>query len=513
MRFENLLAGHALCRAGREALVCGGRRLSYAELHDSVRHIAAGLDRIGVRPDDRVALYLPNGVEFVQLAYAAFTVGASVVPVNSRLTAREVEHILADSAPTVVAYHAGARDLMRKALGHLPDVHLLAVGGGTPGETAFDELLGEPLRALPEVTQDQDACVILYTSGTTGKPKGAVSTHANMIVQNVYMMSLALGLGRNERNLVTTPLAHRAGIGRVFSALGLGGTLVIMEKFDAGHALALIETERISITGLPPTVIRMMLPHIRVDASRCATLRHVIVSTEAFPVALKREITELLPQTRFYSVFGMSEAIVSVQMHEEQFSHPASVGRPLPGVQVRIVGEDRRDVAVGQAGELWVRDDAPGSGAVFKGYYNRAEETAAAITNGWFHTGDMARGDAEGYLTIVDRKKDMVISGGFNVYSKEVEEALRMHPAVADVAVIGVPDDTYGEAVAAFIEKRSGALLSAQALIEHCRENLAGYKKPKHLYFVEALPRNSLGKVLKNELRALAATNMKALQV
>jgi len=493
--------------------VCGERRLSYAELHDSILRIAAGLRRIGVRPGGRVLLYLPNGIEFVQLAYAAFAVGASVVPVNSRLTAGEVEHICADSAPTVAAYHSSASEQIRSAIGRVPGVCAVAVGGGAARETSFERLLAESAVPLPDVPMDQDACVILYTSGTTGKPKGAVNTHANMILQNVYMMSLALGLGRDERNLVTTPIAHRAGIGRVFSALGLGGTVVIMEKFDALHALALIEKERISIAGLPPTVIRMMLPHIRVDPARCATLRHVIVSTEAFPLPLKREITTLLPQTRFYSVLGSSEALISVQTHEEQFSHPASVGRPLPGVQVRIVGEDNCDAAVDRVGELWVRDDAPGSGAVFMGYHNRIEETAQAITDGWFHTGDMVRGDADGYLYVVDRMKDMVISGGYNIYSKEVEEALRMHPEVSDAAVIGVPDGTYGEAVAAFVERRDGAAFSARDLIEHCRENLAGYKKPKHVYFVDALPRNSLGKVLKNELRALAADNIRAVQV
>ena len=507
-RLEQLLADHARSGAEREALVYGERRLSYGELHRSVRRIASGLHRLGVRPGARVLLYLPNGIEFVQLAYAAFTLGAGVVPVNTRLAAREVEHIARDSAPAVVAFRADARALIRQAIGPVPQA--LVVGGTAADEVAFEDLLDEPERPLPPIPEGEDDCVILYTSGTTGKPKGALNTHANMVNQNVALVGSALGLGPDERNLVTTPLAHRAGIGRIFGSLGLGGSLTIMDKFDPEHALDLIERERISIVGLPPTVIRMMLPQIRKAPERCATLKHVLVATESFPAVLKREVTALLPQTRFYSVFGMSEALISILMHHEQFSHPASVGRPLPGVEVRIVGEDGHDAAMNEIGEFWVRHGAPGSGAVLKEYYNRPQETASAITDGWFHTGDVGRRDAEGYLYIVDRMKDMVLSGGYNIYSKEVEETLRLHPEVADAAVVGVADQIFGEAVAAFVERQPGARLTATELIEHCREQLAGYKKPKHVFFVDALPRNSLGKVLKTDLRALAADMLNA---
>ncbi len=431
MRLEELFFRHAARRPGHEALVCGARRLTYDALRQRVEK-RKGPPRAG----ERVALHLPNGIEFVEQAYAAWASGAVVVPINTRLAVREVDFLMQD------------------------------IASDAPSEP-------------------QDA-LILYTSGTTGLPKGAVNTHAHVILQNVEHHAAAWGIGENDRFLVTTPLAHRAGIGRLVNALGLGGTLVIMEKFDPGAALALIERERITVAGLPPTVIRMMLPAIKAQPAKCESLRRVIVSTEAFPASLMREVSALLPHAEFYGVYGMSEAAVSSASLREQLARPGTVGRPLPGVEVKI--ED---------GELLVR----GRHAVMKGYFNRPEANAEAFRGGWFHTGDLARQDDDGYLYIVDRKKDMVVSGGYNVYCKEVEQVLAQHPDILDAAVVGLPDALYGEAVAAFVELRPGARLEAQALIEHCRPRLAGYKKPRYVIFVDSLPRNSLGKVLKSELR------------
>jgi long-chain acyl-CoA synthetase len=427
MRVEELLFRHAARRPGHTALVCGAQRVSYAEL---VNTLHPEKDLKG----RRVPIQLPNGIEFVRQAYAAWASGAVVVPINTRLAPAERDFILED--------------------------------------------IRAPLASEP------DDCLILYTSGTTGRPKGAINTHTNVIVQNVEHHLAAWGISEDDRFLATTPLAHRAGLGRLVNALGLGGTLVIMEKFDAAEALRVIEAERITVAGLPPTVIRMMLPELRKDPSVARSLRRVIVSTEAFPAHLMREASAALPQAEFFGVYGMSEAAVSSASMKEQLERPGTVGRPLPGVEVRI--ED---------GELLVR------GQVMRGYFNRPQASAEAFRDGWFLTGDLARMDADGYLYIVDRKKDMVVTGGYNVYSKEVEQVLAQHPDVADAAVVGVPDPVYGEAVAAFVQARPGAPVSPEALIEHCRRHLAGYKKPRHVVFVDALPRNSLGKVLKSELR------------
>jgi long-chain acyl-CoA synthetase len=432
VRLDELFFRHAARRPGHAAVVCGAQRVTYDELRRNIEK-RKGRPRAG----ERVAIRLPNGIEFVEEAYAAWAAGAVVAPVNTRLAPGEVDFILHDI--------------------------------GADAESAADD------------------CLILYTSGTTGQPKGAINTHANVIVQNVEHHVAAWGIGEHDRFLATTPLAHRAGIGRLVNALGLGGTLVLMEKFDAAEALAVIERERVTVAGLPPTVIRMMLPAIKPDPAKCASLRRVIVSTEAFPAPLVREVSALLPHTEFYGVYGMSEAAVSSASLAEQLARPGTVGRPLPGVELMIDAD----------GELLVR----GKDVVMRGYFNRPLANAEAFRDGWFRTGDLARLDDDGYLYIADRKKDMVVSGGYNVYSREVEQVLAQHPDVAEAAVVGVPDPVYGEAVAAFVQPRPGASPQAQALIEHCRARLAGYKKPRHVVFVQGLPRNSLGKVIKSELR------------
>ncbi len=264
---------------------------------------------------------------------------------------------------------------------------------------------------LPIAPIEQDDCLIMYTSGTTGKPKGALITHANMVVQNVYLQPIEWGISKNDRFLAITPLAHRSGAARLFNALGLGGSLVIMEKFNEDHALASIERERITVTGLVPAVIRMLLPKIRTRPECCASLRRIIVATEAFPVALKQEILSLLPNAEIHSLFGSTEVLLTNLDHAGQFTHPASVGQPLPGIEVRLVDDAIQDVPVGDVGELLVRSGEPGRWATFRGYFRQAEETAKTIRDGWVHTGDMARADAGGFLNIVDRKKDMVLRG------------------------------------------------------------------------------------------------------
>jgi acyl-CoA synthetase (AMP-forming)/AMP-acid ligase II len=508
MRLETLLAGHALRRPDHPALVCGPTRCNYAELQASVACAASGLSQLGVRSGDRVVISLPNGIEFVQSAYAVFAIGGIAVPVNTKLTADEVAYMFTDAAPAAAIYHERGREGAWAGRRGAPGCRTIVVGDAAPGETAFEAVLATPAVPLPRLPLDDDDCLIMYTSGTTGTPKGAVLTHANMIVQNLLMHGTEWAIGRDDRYLVVTPLAHRAGVSRLFNALGLGGTLVILAKFDAVETLAAIEGERITVAGLVPTVIRLLLPELRKDPARCASLRRIIVSTEAFPVALKQELLALLPHAEIHSVFGSTEALVTNLSHAEQFSHPSSVGRPIPGVEVRLVDDAGRDVPPGEVGELAVRSGAPGRYATLRAYFNRPEETAAAIRDGWFHTGDLARQDADGYLYIVDRKKDMVLSGGYNIYSKEVEAVLATHPGVVEAAVIGVPDAVFGEAVAAFVEPAGDARLAPEALIEHCRAHLASYKKPRHLFFIEALPRNSTGKVLKNELRTLAATRL-----
>jgi long-chain acyl-CoA synthetase len=502
MRLETILAAHALRAPGKTALVAGGQRLSYAELHGSAQAVALALQRSGVGAGDRVLMYLPNGPEFVQAVYATLMLGAIVVPVNTRLTARELAYFAQDCQPKALFFHAGALDSLLAHRAELPECRWYVTGAPVPGSTPFSALLDGGAGSLPEVPVGCEDAMILYTSGTTGKPKGAVITAANLIVQHCFLNALDWGINGEDCFLVTTPLAHRTGLARLLNALCLGSTLVAMERFDAATALDLIEQEQVSALGMVPTVARMLLPSLQAAPHKCASLRHIIVTGEAFPLELKTALIDLLPKVQLHSFFAMTEVgSVTSLTHAEQFTHPASVGRPTPGVEVKLVDDAGHTVAVGEAGEMLVRTGLPGRFTTMRGYYNRPDETAAAIVDGWVRTGDMARADEQGYFYIVDRKKDMVVSGGFNIYTKEVEQALLEHPAIADTAVVGVPDEVFGEAVAAFIEVRPGCVLSAADVAEHCRGRIAGYKKPKHAFLVEALPRNALGKVLKTALR------------
>jgi len=285
-----------------------------------------------------------------------------------------------------------------------------------------------------------------------------------------------------------------------------GCALVIMPKFDAAEAARIIEAERVTLLSMVPTVGRMLLRELEARPERFASLRAALVTGEAFPVEVKRRIHEALPQMKLYSFLSMTEAgNLTILKTDEQFTRPTSVGRVIPGVELRLVDAERRAVGEGEVGEIWVRTGEPGRYMIMRCYFNRPEATREALRDGWFATGDMGRFDADGYLYIVDRKKDMVLSGGYNIYSKEVELVLLEHAAIQDAAVIAVPDEVYGEAVAAFVELRPGMSVSAEELVAWCVKQIASYKKPKHVRFIDAMPRNSIGKVLKQKLRELYA--------
>ncbi|MDA1101547.1 MAG: AMP-binding protein [Proteobacteria bacterium] len=512
MRVEVVLAAHAERQPDKTAVICGGKAITYGALQHAIRQVAGGLADLGLGPDDKIVLYLPNGMEVVQLLYAALTLGAVAVPVTTRMTVHELADFCADCEARVLAFHSAQADALGDLLAARQGMASVVVGGDVSGAVSFATLLQDRPGDLPAVPAAQDECMINYTSGTTGRAKGAIITHANVLIQNGFIHPVEWRLTSDDCFLVGTPLAHRTGMGRLANALTLGATIVVMESFSAAKAVDLIEAHGVTVMGMVPTVCRMMLPEIAADPSRCRSLRRVLVTGEAFPVTLKQQFIELLPGTKLVSFFAMTEAGgVTSLSHEEQFTHPASVGRPTPGIEVRVVDDAGRDMATGEVGELLVRSGPPGAFTVMKGYLNRAEETAAALRDGWFYTGDLGYRDRNGYLYIADRKKDMILSGGFNIYSKEVEGALISHAEVADAAVIGVADEIYGEAVAAFVEPAAGTRPSAEVLITHCRTMIASYKKPKYVVFLEALPRNAVGKVLKRELAALAPESLQPL--
>ncbi|MGL5166946.1 MAG: class I adenylate-forming enzyme family protein [Afipia sp.] len=506
MRLESFLRAHATRNPDKHAIVHGSDRISYRDLNDRVASIAKQLVQLGLKPNDRIILYLGNQVEFAELLYAAFSIGAVVVPLTTRLTLSELLHIAGDCSPWGIAFHIHQQDVINQ----LPEgtaPNRIVIGGNTEGAYSFGQLVQSDARNdVPDVALEQDDALILYTSGTTGKPKGAVTTHRNLITQSYFLNATQWGITSDDVFLATTPLAHRFGFSRLSSAICFGATLVVIPRFDAQGAIDAIEHNRVTVLAAVPTVCRMLLPYLRQDRGRLSSLKTILTTGEAFPVALKKELRSILPDVGLISFFGQTEAGgVTTPGPDEQISHAASVGRPTPGIEVKLVRENGSTVKIGEVGELLVRSGPPGSWTTMRGYFGRPEETAETIVDGWIRTGDLARRDEDGYLYIVDRKKDMVISGGYNIYSKEVEVALLADPRVADAAVIGVHDPIYGESVVAFIETKLGEVVTPDSVIDNCRESLASYKKPKYVIIRDELPRNSQGKVLKTVLRAEAS--------
>lgn len=510
MRLEVVLAAFARRTPDKEMLVCDGRRVTYRELERRIREVAGGLAKLGLREGDRIVLYLPNGVEIVELLYAAFTLGAIAIPVTTRITIRELTYFCQDSGAKIVVCSPQHAEGVRGIVEGQPGLQGITTGEAEKGFLAFADVSDKSF--VPSaIDAEDDTAMIMYTSGTTGRPKGALITHANIVVNHGFMNGIEWKIGDEDRYLVASPLAHRAGLGRLMNATTLGGTIFVLPSFDAEKIVETIEREKVTVMGMVPTMCRMLLSSLEKAPERCRSLRRIVVTGEAFPVELKQRLLALLPDTELVSFFAMTEAgIVTNLSHKEQFSHPKSVGRPAPGVEVRLVDAEGRDVATGEVGEIIVRAGKPGTFTVMKAYFNRPEETAKSFRGGWFHTGDLGKQDEDGYVYIVDRKKDMILSGGFNIYSKEVEQAIIEVEGVLDAAVVGVPDEIYGEAVAAFVERDPKKKApTAEEIIAHCRESIASYKKPKFVFFVDALPRNAVGKILKHQLAEQARESAK----
>ena len=499
MKLATLLAQNAVRHKDKVALVCAGRRVSFAELNARGDRLANALAARGVGLGDRVAIAMPNGIELVEAMAATLKLGALIVPVSTRLSAREVAYILGHCEPRAVLYSADMRSSVGPAASGAARIVVGAPQGGEEGFAGFlDSGAPAPPPAPPAAGDD---CMIVYTSGTTGRPKGAVGTNANIVVAGLANVA-EWGLSERDVVLATTAMAHRTGISRLANMLVIGCRLVMQPRFDAADALTLIEREKVTVAGGVPTVFRMMMPEFEKRPEAAASLRLIVATGEVFPVPLKRRLKAALPHVGLFTFLAQTEAgFIAGLRPEEQETRPGSTGRPIMGVEIRAVDAEGEDVPAGEPGELLVRCGEPGRAAVMREYFRDPEATAAAFLGDWFRTGDVGYFDEDGFLYFVDRARDMIVTGGLNVYSKEVESALMEHAAVAEVAVIGVPDEDFGEAVAACVVLEGAAAVTGKELIEHCRARIASYKKPSHVHFVSDLPRTGTGKVVKQELR------------
>jgi long-chain acyl-CoA synthetase len=503
----------------REAVICRPWVFTYAQLNALASQLAAGLHGLGLRAGDHIALSCPNTPHFLIAYYAILKLGGVVVPLNVLLKPREIAYHLADSDAKALLVFEGTAELpmaqmARAACDDVPACrHLivLTIDPSTPSPVERSLTLGQVTHGQPTLfathaPAPDDTAVILYTSGTTGQSKGAELTHLNMTLNAIASRDMLFPLldnGVDARNpiLITLPLFHSTGQTAQMNAGVAGGwTLVLLPRFDAAAVLDAFERERISCWVGVPTMYWALLQHGRqrnVDLSQvAATLRICVSGGAPMPLAVMQDVERML-QVRILEGYGLSETS-PVACFNQVFrpSKLGTVGLPVAGCEVRVVDDAERELPAGERGEIVIR----GSN-VMKGYYKRPAETAEALRGGWFHTGDIGVIDDEGYVSIVDRKKDMVLRGGMNVFPREVEELLTMHPSVALAAVVGVPDERLGEEVKAFVVLKPGATVTEQALVAWSKEQMAAYKYPRTIEFRESLPVGPTGKVFKRGLR------------
>jgi O-succinylbenzoate-CoA ligase len=476
-----------------------GRRLSYTELNAATNRVANALLGLGVRKGDRVALLLMNGAEFVEGFFAAAKIGAVVVPLNWRLVPDELEFILADSGAKVLLYSeefaANAAELHSR--GSRTAVEAWVQAGGTPADFAanFDAWAAMGSDAEPPVRgADDDLMFIMYTSGTTGLPKGVMHSHST-VLWSMLTIAATADTHYADRYLISLPMFHVGALAPVLGSLYRGVTLVILKAFDPKLSWELIGAEKITTTLMVPVMLQFMLAVYKPEEHDPSSLRWVMSGAAPVPVSLIKTYQEM--GIEIHQVYGLTETCGPgcLIIGDDAVERAGSCGKAFFHTDVRVVNDDGHDVAPGETGEVVIKGPH-----VMVGYWNRPEATAETIVDGWLHTGDVATMDSDGFVTIMDRVKDMLISGGENVYPAEIENVVLAHPGVADVGVIGVPSAKWGESPLAVVVKKDESLTEAEVM-EWCKGKLAPFKLVKAVVFTTDIPRNPSGKILKRVLR------------
>jgi acyl-CoA synthetase (AMP-forming)/AMP-acid ligase II len=510
---RQLLLGEMLARNARkcpdqEAIIFREKRIRYRELDERVNRLANALLLKGLKKGDAVGLLMANCQAMPEIFFAAAKIGAVNVPVNIRLAPKEIAYILNNAEVKILFLGKNVLKAIETIKGELPLIRQYIVIENEEGldYANYEDLITSGSSVRPEIRLEDDwAAFIIYTAGTTGKPKGAVLTHKNLIInalaitqETFFSLPRRPDLPDIEPKVISiTPFFHIAGIVSVVKTMLNMNPMVVID-FEPVALLKAIESEKATFLFLVPAMWLILMNHPDFGKTDVRSLRTAAYGADITPNALKERILEAFPNAALYEAFGQTEMSATTVMmrHQDALRKEGSVGRPLSNVDVRVVDEAMQDVPVNAIGEIVYR--GPG---MFKGYYKNPEETKKAFEGGWFHSGDLVRRDQEGFITVVDRKKDMIVSGGENIYSAEIEALLLTHPKIREAAVIGVPDPKWGETVKVFVVLETGREATAEEIIQFCLENMARFKRPKFVEFITALPRSATGKILKRELR------------
>ena len=494
-----VLEHHARRAPDKPLATFGNDVVTYQEMADRAAALAAGLHERGVEGGDVVGLLSYNCTEFLETIFAANHLGAIAMPINWRLAAPEVRYILDHSEARALVCDEALVDLGTDATKGMEDTLLrTSISGSVDGWTPFAELHAAPYAQLRTSVAGDDVHRLMYTSGTTGRPKGVMITHANMAWKNLAHI-IEFGFTSADLGLACGPLYHVGALDLTTTSLiAAGATTIIHRVFDAADVVDEIERSRVTTVWLAPAMVNAIMALPDIERRDLSSVRVVINGGEKMPIPLIERIQRTFPSAWFADAYGLTETVSGDTFLDRGsiVTKLGSVGRPCLYLELDIWDDDGKSLPAGERGEVVLRGPK-----VFKGYWRDPEATAAAFAGGWFHTGDIGVRDDDGYLFIVDRLKDMILSGGENIAGSEIERVLYEHHAVLEAAVVGHPDDRWGEVPVAFVALRSDATATADDLIEHCRAQLARYKVPKQVTFIDALPRNPSGKILKRELR------------
>jgi long-chain acyl-CoA synthetase len=501
MTIGDLIVRNAKRYPHKEAIIFEGMRCTYKELNERVNRLANALLDLGGRRGDRVAVLTKNRSQSVEIYLASGKCGMAVVPINWRLIGSEISYVMNNSEASALILQDEFLNVIEPIRPELKTVkRYICIGGGKDTEDYEQTLLNYSADEPRVEVSEADLLYVMYTSGTTGAPKGAMLTQRNMIEGALNHVLAFEYLEPTDTMLLVGPFFHMGSVVLSLTNLYAGGTMVILEEFNAQKVLETIQREKVTVHLEVPTMVQMLVNHPGAGNYDLSSLRRMAYSGSPMPMGVLKEAMSLLkcPFVQFYSMTESATVgtYLSWKDHILTEKRIESAGKEMMNVEMRVVDDNDEEVGPGEVGEILLKGDC-----IMQGYWKLPRETEEALKGGWFHTGDLVKLDEEGFLYLVDRKKDFIISGAENIYSKEIENVLYLHPAVLEAAVIAVPDEKWGEAVKALIVLRKGMVATGEEIIDHCKKHLASFKKPRSVELVESFPKSPLGKIKKDELR------------